>query len=200
MKRFIVVFAVVALSVMGLAACGQGKSAQNKAISLEQKQQGIDTYNLDTNQPVPGFNYSQIRQNLKEIETAQANGVQTTSVFYNLGSNKPVYSCPSIGAPIPTTDQLTNPVQAQKDNIAPLNNGGGNVVVGQEDPNGVYSGQSTGTYVICVLPNGKAEATYWEGYVGTWFGPATVSADGTVTPTGVPTGSFSSSKATSSAK
>lgn len=163
------------LACIGLAACGGGNAA-NKAAILEYKQQGQASYTLDLNQPVPHFNFSQLRQNLKELEAAQAQGVQTTSFFFNLGNRDPIQSCPSIGAPIPVTDQLTNPNQVQKDNAAPINNGGGNSVVGQEDPTGVYSGNSAGTYVMCVAPNGSTYADYWEGFVQTVFGPATWNA------------------------
>ena len=143
---------------VSVAACGGG----NNANRLESKIQNQDSTALERVQPIPHYNYSQIRQNLIELETAQANGVQTTSFFFNQGVAAPVQSCPSIGAPIPTTDQLSNPDQVIKDNTG-LNNGGGNVTIGQMDPNGVYSGQSSGTYVMCVAPVGKAYADYWEG-------------------------------------
>ena len=150
-----------------VAACGGNHvSAQQ----LESKQQAQASLSLDLAQPLPHFNYSQIRQNLIEIETAQADGVQTTSFFFNQGVPNPVQSCPSIGAPIPTTTQLSNPLQQVRDP-----NGGsvpGSSVLGQEDPNGVYSGDSTGTYVMCVGADGKAYADYWEGFVQTVFGAA----------------------------
>jgi len=37
--------------------------------------------------------------------------------------------------------------------------------VSQIDPNGVYQGNSTGTYVICLNAQGKPYAVYWEGFV-----------------------------------
>lgn len=170
MKR-IALAVLVASVALTVAACGSG-NAGNKAAILEYRQQGQATYALDLAQPVPHFNFSQLRQNLIELETAQATGVQTTSFFFNQGVRDPVQSCPSIGAPIPTTTQLTNPQQVQKDNAAPINNGGGNAVIGQEDPTGVYSGHSTGTYVMCITADGKPYADYWEGFVQTVFGPA----------------------------
>jgi len=172
MKRNRTALAVASLAVVfSVAACGHG-NATNRAQVIEQKQQGIDSYNLDVNQPVPGFNRSVIRQELIDIQTAEANGEQSTTFFMNF-SDHPEGSCPSLGAPVPTTDQLTNPVQVQKDNVAPIWNGGGNVGIGQEDPIGVYTGDSSGTWVMCVDTNdGKVVPQYWEGNVRVVMGPA----------------------------
>jgi hypothetical protein len=119
-------------------------------------------------QPIPRFNYSQLRQNLIEIETAQSNTTATTSLMFLLagvGSSGPlVHSCPSIGFPIPATYQLTNPQQViGRDS---------RVAIPQLESNGVYTGDTTGTYVMCVGEDGKAFAFYHEGYVATVTGPA----------------------------
>ena len=161
MKRLSLI--LVPLAVV-LAACG-GSNPSGQ--SIENKQQKQDMKSLLLAQPIPHFNFSQIRQNLIELETAQANGVQTTSFFFNQGVADPIQSCPSIGAPIPTTTQLSNPNQVVND---PYGNGG--AVIGQMDPNGTYSASSTGTYVMCIGANGKPYANYWEGFVQTVFGPA----------------------------
>ena len=39
-------------------------------------------------------------------------------------------------------------------------------------PTGIYTGDSSGTYVICVDAKGEAYARYWEGYVQAVSGPA----------------------------
>lgn len=168
MKKLFAGAGAVSLA-LGLSACHHGTSQGQR---MEFKQQSDDTTSLVANQPLPRFNFSQIRQNVIDLEAAQARGVETTSFFYNMGSNEPVASCPSIGAPIPTTTQISNPNQVIPDTSPQINNGGGNTVVGQMDPNGVYSGDSTGTYVMCVNAQGAQYAFYWEGYVATVFGAA----------------------------
>src|SRR5262249_11308948 len=111
----------------------------------------------------------QMRQNLVEIETAQAKGVQTTSFFFNQGVVDPFLSCPSIGVPIPNTSSLSNPIQVERHG----GDGGGNVGIGQMDPNGTYGPNgSTGTYVMCIDATGTPYAQYWEGFVSTVFAPA----------------------------
>jgi len=167
MKRIIVAALAALALVLAVAACGNNTS---KGQRLENQQQNEDQTALEYAQPIPHYNYSQIRQNLIELETAQADGVQTTSFFFNLGVRDPIQTCPSIGAPIPTTDQLSNASKVVND---PFTGGSGSgAVVQQMDPNGVYSGGSSGTYVMCVGANGKPYADYWEGYVQTIFGPA----------------------------
>lgn len=171
MRRAVLVVLAVLVAALALTACSKN-NATNKAQVIEQRQQGIDSYNMDLNQPVPSFNHSVLRQELIDIERAEATGEQSTTFFLNF-SDKPEGSCPSLGAPVPVTDQLTNPIQVQKDNVAPVHNGGGNVGIGQEDPSGVYKGDSSGTWIMCVDSNsGKVVPQYWEGNVRVVMGPA----------------------------
>lgn len=166
-RSTVVVSMVVGGALVGTACDSTSTSSgQDK----ENKQQAQATNSLVTNQPLPHFNFSQVRQNLKEVETAEANGVQTTTFFFNQGVANPIMSCPSIGAPIPTTDQLSNPSQVVDGGNG---QGYGITTTGQMDPTGVYTGDSSGTYVMCVGGNGKTFATYWEGFVQTVFGNAT---------------------------
>lgn len=158
-----------------IGACAGLGSSSGSNINVEQQEVHVQdqiSNNFIKNQPVPVFPYSQLRQNLKEIEKAQAEGVQTTSFFFNLGTQDPIDSCPSIGTPIQQSDSLTNPTQPIRDSSQPLNNGGGNVVLDQMEPTGIYPGQGTGTYIICLGANGQEYANYWEGYVYTVFAPA----------------------------
>lgn len=93
-----------------------------------------------------------------------------------------VGSCPSIGFPIASTTQLTNP-EVEK---GPRES---RITLPQVEPTGVYTGESTGTYTICVDDEGRPYASYFEGYVQTVTGPATF-RDGQVELTGKPTGEF----------
>lgn len=161
MKPTHALLGIAAVAVL-TAGCGMG-SAQSR----ENSQQEQISQNLITSQPVPNIGYSQMRQNLIELETAEANGVQTTSFFFNLGIQDPVRSCASIGVPIPNTASLSNP---QHITYGP---GGSTGVVDQMDPNGVYAPQSSqGTFVMCVDQNGQPHPAYWEGDVETEFGAA----------------------------
>lgn len=168
MKRYLI---TVPLALLVLAACSGNKtpSAARKAAQSEQLSAGRTLQRMIKTQPIPERPWSQLRQNLIEIETAQIDTTRTTTFFFNLGVAAPIQSCPSIGYPIPSTNQLTNPEQIIQDRG---DRSGGNLSLPQIDPNGVYTGQSTGTYVMCVDAQGRAYADYWEGFVQTVTGPA----------------------------
>lgn len=172
------IFAALLLLVAVLVAgCGAGGAGQ-QAYVLEFNAQGSDTLQLDKNQPAHSYSRSEIRQELNDINDAEALGVQSTSFFMPPGagpgsSADPQGSCPSIGAPVPATDEITNPHQIIKDNKAPINNGGGNQVIDQEDPIGIYQGATTGTWVMCIDPHtGRTYGQYYEGYVRVVMAPA----------------------------
>lgn len=176
---------VLAIVTLTAASCN-GSGATNH----DQQVSGQALRVFDTNQPVPQFTWSQLRQNLIEIETAQTQPTPTTSFFFNLGVADPDHSCPSIGFPIPATDQITNPQQIAG---SPYHSGG--YTIPQIDPNGIYSGDTTGTYVICLNTAGQAYADYWEGFVETVSGSASWDY-GTHRMTNIsnPTGNFSVGK------
>lgn len=166
-------FAGVALAgtmMFSLTACfGDDSSPKDATQQKEQQQATNGISQLLSAQPVHSYSYSQLRQNLQELEDAQANGTVTTAFFMHMGMNDPIFSCPAIGAPIASTTELTNPHQTERHGSQ---YDGGNVVLDQMDPTGVYSGQSTGTYVMCVGQNGQVNPVYWEGSVLTAYGPA----------------------------
>lgn len=165
-KRVIVGIAIAG-TAFGLTACNTGSSSSVRNDQAATDSQ-LDRY--QKNQPIPAFSFSQERETLISLLTARADTVATTSFFYNMGSNIPIDSCPSIGFPIPTTAQLTNPKQITYG----AHPGGGSdpEVVDQSEPTGVYTGESSGTYVVCVSPKGEKFVEYWEGAVNAIGGPA----------------------------
>ncbi len=151
-----------ALIIAGLAVTAS--SCEDEATREDRETAAASLNRLNDSQPVPEFRWSQIRQNLIEITRAQAETTQTTSFFFNMGVVDPITVCPSIGFPIPTTAQLTNPLQRVRS--------GNGAVIAQVEQTGIYTGDSTGTYVICIDATGAAYAQYWEGFVSTVAGPA----------------------------
>lgn len=145
----------IAATMLALSACSSSGTTNDSRDTNRQLEQ------YQKVQPIPFHEWSQYRQTLISIDDAQAHGTATTSFFFSEGVDNPVKVCPSIGYPVPSTTQLTSPDQY-------LGNG---AVGSQMEPNGVYTGESSGTYVVCVI-NGKAVPTYWEGHVETEGGPA----------------------------
>jgi hypothetical protein len=121
-------------------------------------------------QPIPYFDSSAMRQTLIEILKAQTTPTNTWSVEVALDGTA-LFMCPSIGYPIPATDELTNPQQ--------VSSGGSNssywgTTVSQADPNGVYGGDTAGTYILCVAPDGKYTPVYSEPNVTVFPFPVTI--------------------------
>lgn len=164
---FAVCFAITASSV--IVACGSDDGNAKPPSDSQISKKIEETYLL--NQPIPGWTKSQLRQSLIGIETAQVEAVATTTFFFNQGIVDPIDTCSSLGLPIPSTNQLSNPSRLY---IKDRNNHSDIVeVIPNMEPNGVYTGDSTGTYVLCSSPDGSTYANYWEGFVKSITGPAT---------------------------
>jgi hypothetical protein len=155
--RPIAVAGVVGLTAL-LAACNSSSGANGANAKVENQQLGI--YN--TAQPLPIFSKSQLRQTAIDFETEEAEPTASTTFFFDPGAPNPIMSCPSIGFPVPTTDQLSNPDQITRVNTGNSNYESG--VVGEIDPTGVYSGDSSGTDVLCLNSSGQQYGVYWEGF------------------------------------
>lgn len=181
-KKYGVVVITLA-TVLVAASCTPSNEPDAVAQDRDSSAQALS--DLQKAHPTPKFSRSQLRQNLIEITTAQAETTATTSFFFNVGVKEPIHVCPSIGFPIPTTMQLTNPEQS----IDMGHQGGGSHSIPLVEPTGVYTGDSTGTFVICVDAEGNGYAKYWEGYVDTVAGPAEF-IDGEVQLVGPPSFDF----------
>ena len=153
------VAAATALLAVAAGAC----TSEPSAIKTERKATQEVAQAFATNQPMPVHSWSQQRQTLIDIITMQVETTATFSYFFTPGraDAAPVYSCPSIGDPIPSTYQLTNPEASQWDS------NGGNFTLPQMEPTGVYSGDTDGTNVLCVKDDGTRYKVYWEGLVMT---------------------------------
>lgn len=163
--------AAAAIAVFALVGC-HSSSSVTSGQQQENAQQRADTTSLEASQPIPHFNYSQIRATAIDAETIAANGTQTTSFFFQFGNQDPIFECPSLGEPVANTAQLSNPNQVQWQYSG--SDGVSSAVTGQMDPDGVYApSSSTGTYVICVNGSGAKYLQYWEGDVMTVAAGAT---------------------------
>ena len=167
--RKVTAASLIAASLAGaLGACdtsvtGSGGTSGN---ALTNRQQAVDSQQLAFVQPLPFFPFSQIKQNLIEIEAIQALGISSTTFIFIPGINHPVLQCPSQGVPVPATDELSNPVTAQWSSGTGGNNAYAiaGVTVGQVDPTGIYSGDTTGTNGLCLTNTGAPYDAYNEAY------------------------------------
>lgn len=172
--------AVLTTLVLALGAC---TGSSNDATQADAELSKTILTEMQDAHPVPQFDRSQERQNLVELITARAQSTDTTTFFFNMGVAQPVNTCPSIGYPIPATMQVTNP------QVGEYYHSGGTTVLPQVEPTGVYTGDTTGTYVLCLDAQGQGYAVYWEGFVQTVTGPAEF-VDGQVSLIGPPSFDF----------
>jgi hypothetical protein len=154
----------VLLLAVGITACTSSRHAN--ATRNDQKTSDAILNHFQTVQPAPQFDWSQIRQTLIDAETAQARATQTTTFDFNYGVADPIFSCPSIGFPVAGTSQITSP---DKEND---HGSYGQSVTSQIDPNGIFSGNTTATYVLCVGENGKTYLHHVEEFAHAVAGPA----------------------------
>lgn len=163
-KKFIAAFAVVALALFALVSCTSDdtKTARD-TFKNDRDATAQSLTKQQASQPTPVIPWSQFRQSVIDITLAKAKGTQTTSFFFLEGIGI-VGGCASIGFPVPSTAQLTAPEAKYP--------GHHNFTVPQAESTGVYTGDSSGTYTICLNSNGKPYFNYWEGYVMSVTGTA----------------------------
>lgn len=178
MKKAFIVLPWLALFFLLFSA--ESCDAPQTASESDQVNQQQSVYS--TAQPVPQYDYSPERDELIQIYNARMKVVNTWTVIFSMG--KAVFVCPSKGYPIPYTTQLTNPSQVQVDH----NEYGGNVTLPQAEPNGLYTGTSSATWVLCVrsLPGGGSEIdpVYSEPDALAFPYPVQIGSDGSIQDAG----------------
>jgi len=169
-KKIILCFILLVFSVM-LVACDETQP-QTESQQVNQQQQ-----TFSSNQPLHTYDYSPERDELQQIYDARMKVVNTWTVIYSYG--KAVFVCPSKGYPIPYTTQLTNPdqVTSGSDTANP------GVVIPQAEPNGLYTGQTTATWVLCIR-NGQLLPVYSESDALAFPYPVQIGSDGNVQDAG----------------
>ena len=112
------------------------------------------------NQPVPSFDFSLERHILIQLYAARQKAMTTYTVVQSPYTGKVLWSCASIGFPIPYATQLTNPNQVQWKSGSQW---GASAVLAQQEPNGLFSpASSEATWVPCVDERGKITPVYEE--------------------------------------
>ena len=155
--------AAVLTLTLTASSCDSSTSSNGNAIT-DGQQANQDTQYAYV-QPLPYFPFSQIRQTLIEAEAINALGIASTTFDFVQGIDHPVLVCPSIGVPVPATDELSNPVVPVWNGSSGTNNvsySDAGVGEGQQEPDGVFPGDTTGTDGLCVNDSGGQYLNYDE--------------------------------------
>ena len=171
---------LVPMAVLLGGADGDGCTAPPRsAASIEQSSQDLQMQQFLRNQPVPSYDWSLERHMLIQLYAARQKATNTFSVVQSEFTGKILWSCPSMGFPLPYATQLTNSLQLiQKNDSGHWYDG----VVGQQEPNGLFSPPAAdGTWVPCVDEKGRITPVYEERKVTTFLRPVT-EVNGTLVP------------------
>ncbi len=152
---------VVIFTILASACSPEDSGQRQSAREREEQATGRAMNRMTQSQQVPEFDYSQERQTLIDVLTVRAEGTHGTAVAVALDGTM-LWWCPTLGAPVPSTYQLTNPDQV-------TGRGGANhyegQVIAQAEPTGVYSAASAATWVVCLDDNGTSFGMYEEANV-----------------------------------
>lgn len=165
-----------------VAAGGDGCSVRTpeSAAQVEQRSQNIQMEQFLRNQPVPSFDWSLERHMLIQLYTARQKATNTFSVVQSEFTGKILWSCFSIGFPLPYATQLTNPSQIVFAHHPSEHDAAG--TVSQQEPNGLFSPSTAdGTWVPCTDEKGKIVPVYEERKVTTFLRPVD-EVDGKLVP------------------
>lgn len=167
------------LAVPLLLANEGGCDERPSAAKQEQAAQDIQMQQFMRNQPVPSFDWSLERHMLIQIYAARQKATNTFTVVQSDYTGKIMWSCPSIGFPLPYATQLTNPSQLISRYDGSVRVSG---VVGQQEPNGLFTpAAADGTWVPCVDERGRITPVYEERKVTVFLRPMQ-EVDGKLTP------------------
>lgn len=173
---YVIPWLILVFLLLSAESCDGAQTAQ------ESNQVNDQQTTYSQNQPLHKYDYSPERDELQQIYDARMKVVNTWTVIFSMG--KPIFVCPSKGYPIPYTTQLTNPDQVHSGSASydP------SVVIPQAEPNGLYTGTSSATWVLCVrsLPGGGSEIdpVYSEPDALAFPYPVQIAADGTIQDAG----------------
>jgi hypothetical protein len=175
---------LLSLGFVGLVCAGAGGDGCTRTpVSAAQIEQATQNRQMDQflrNQPVPSFDWSLERHMMLALYTARQHATNTFSVVQSEFTGKVLWSCPSIGFPLPYATQLTNPEQVVFAHHPTEHDASG--VVSQQEPNGLFTPSTAdGTWVPCVDEKGKIVPVYEERKVTTFLRPM-VEKDGILVP------------------
>jgi hypothetical protein len=130
---------------------GANECTQQSSDSIQRDQQEKILAEGTAQTGMPAIKNFRERKILKDIiEMRDQTNLTTYTYLYSDMTGKLVFVCNSIGYGIPSTTQYTNPQKTITYQ--------GITTMPQADPNGLFSGPSNGTWVLCKDPNSSKVA------------------------------------------
>lgn len=158
-------FALLLVPLMFVTACESGGKSEDGQSAEDREQNATDRSmnRMTQSQQIPEFDWSQERQTLIDVLTVRGESTHGTAYATTL-SGELLWWCPTAGAPVPSTYQLTNPYDVEWRS----GHGGedASAVTARAEPTGIYSGESAATWTTCLDNAGTAFGVYEEANVG----------------------------------
>jgi hypothetical protein len=159
-RRLTAALALVVLVLVATAnSCDSGTTKKNSANNRTETEAIASSFRqIHESNPIKVFKTSQEYDTLQDVLTLRAEGTHGTAVVTTFDGTL-LWWCPTLGAPIPSTYQISNPSAF----VDPPDKGGQtDVLVAQGEPTGVYPGDSTATWVLCLDDHGTPFGQYDE--------------------------------------
>lgn len=145
--RLMAIFLLIGCSfmLMGVSSCDKSQSSDDKQQVMQERL--LQEATAQTG--IPNIKNFRERKILKDIiEMRDQASLNTYTYVYVDMTGELKFVCNSVGYGIPSTMQYTNPLK-----IAKAAHSYGYAILPQADPNGLFSGDTKGTYVLCKDPN-----------------------------------------------
>jgi hypothetical protein len=148
MKKLLLVAIVAIVSMFIVAGCVEYSDSD----SVQSEQQETMLQEATSSVGMPAIKNFRERRLLKEIlELRDQEGLVTYTYIVNELTGKLIYLGETVGYGIPYATQYTNPMKSLNDKAYD----GGDTILPQADPNGLFSPQSAeGTWILLKNPNG----------------------------------------------
>ena len=154
MKNFL--SAICLVLFVTLTGCDTSPRTQNSdQVQSQLQEQNLQQGTAELGVPsIVNFREKRLLKDLYELR--DQNGLVTYTYTWSPMTGKFIFLCNSIGYPFPYSTQYTAPQRPELHQGSSYD--GGNLMVPQAEPNGLYPPNSAeGTWVICLSPNGKLQ-------------------------------------------
>jgi hypothetical protein len=163
-RRNLTIAVAAAALISLMVACSDNSATQQTArdnAGEEQARINEGVGRIHDSQQIPTFDYSQEYQTLLDVLAIRAEGTHGTVIATALDGSL-LWWCPSLGAPVPSTYQVTGTTQyidVAKDDTKQK------FPFDLAEPTGVYPGDSAATWALCLDDAGTPFAMYEEANV-----------------------------------
>ena len=146
MKKLTILIVILAICLIGCSEVSPTADDKQNAAQEQLNSQAVSQV------PMPGITKFQEKRLVKMIYELRDRADLMTYVYNVSLEGRPVFMCRAIGYGVPYAAQYSNPTKPEYHYSAD----GGNIVLGQAEPNGLFMPSSAdGTWIMAIDPDSK---------------------------------------------